>query len=152
MENEDYRDVLTALVARRARFLVVGAHALAAHGYPRGTVDIDIWIDPTPENAAQVWRALADFGAPLDTLAVSVDDLTRPDVVAQFGLPPSRVDILTGVSGLTFAAAWANRLEATVEGVRVPIVGLRDLIANKRAAGRLKDLADIEGLDARSQW
>jgi hypothetical protein len=85
--NEDYRDILSALVAHEARFLIVGAHALAVHGYPRATVDIDIWIDATPENAHRVWRALAEFGAPLGDLGVHEKDLTRPNVVAQFGLP-----------------------------------------------------------------
>lgn len=144
--NEDYRDILTALVAEHARFLVVGAHALAVHGYPRATVDIDIWIDPTADNAARTWRALAAFGAPLADLGVTDADLTRPDVVAQFGLPPSRIDILTGVSGLTFSDAWSRRVGAVIEGVEVPVLGLDDLVANKQASGRLKDRADVQGL------
>lgn len=148
--NEDYRDILAALIAEQARFLVVGAHALAVHGYPRATVDIDIWIEPTPENADRVWRALAVFGAPLQDLDVTKNDLTRADVVAQFGLPPNRIDILTGVSGLTFDGAWINRLEAPIEGVRVPVIGLNDLVANKQASGRDKDRADVKGLHGRS--
>ena len=147
--NEDYRDVLAALVAGRARFLIVGAHALAVHGYPRATVDIDIWIDPSPENASRVWSALAAFGAPLDTLKISVEDLTRPDVVAQFGLPPNRIDVLTGVSGLTFEEAWGARIEDVVEGVLVPVLGLEELLKNKRATGRDKDRADVRGLDGK---
>jgi hypothetical protein len=148
--NEDYRDILTALIDAHARFLVVGAHALAVHGYPRGTVDIDIWIDPSPANAGRVWSALAAFGAPLETLGVDVLDLTRPDVVAQFGLPPNRIDILTGVSGVSFDEAWATHVEAAVEGVRVPVIGLQALVWNKRAAGRDKDRADVKGLEGRS--
>lgn len=148
--NEDYRDILTALVANRARFLVVGAHALAVHGYPRATVDIDIWVEPTPENAERVWRALASFGAPLDDLGVHVQDLTRLDVVAQFGLPPNRIDILTGVSGLTFDQAWPNRVEEPIEGVRVGVLGREDLLKNKQASDRDKDRADVKGLEGRS--
>lgn len=148
--NEDYRDILSALIAQGARFLVVGAHALAAHGYPRATVDLDLWIDSSPENARRVWRALAVFGAPLEDLDVHESDLTRINVVAQFGLPPNRIDILTGVSGLTFAEAWPNRVEATLEGVPVPVLGLDDLIANKRASGRDRDRADVKGLEGRS--
>lgn len=148
--NKDYHDILSALVAQNARFLVVGAHALAAHGYPRATVDLDLWIEPTPENARRVWRALAEFGAPLGDLLVSESDLVRPDVVAQFGLAPNRIDILTGVSGLTFEQAWPNRVENTLEGVQVPVIGLRDLVENKRAAGRDRDRADIQGLEGRS--
>lgn len=148
--NEDYRDILAALLGQDVRFLVVGAHALAAHGYLRATADIDIWIDATPENARRVWRALAEFGAPLDDLGIREEDLTRPDVVAQFGLPPNRIDILTGVSGLTFDGAWANRLEEELEGVRVPVLGRTDLIENKRASGREKDRVDVKGLEGKS--
>ena len=148
--NEDYRDILAALVAQQARFLVVGAHALAVHGYPRATVDLDIWIDPAPDNARRVWRALAEFGAPLGDLGIREEDLTRPDVVAQFGLPPNRIDILTGVSGLTFERAWSNRVDDVLEGVRVPVLGLNDLIENKRASGRDKDRGDVKGLEGKN--
>ena len=148
--NEDYRDILAALVAQDAQFLVVGAHALAVHGYPRATVDIDIWIRSSPENAQRVWRALAAFGAPLDDLDVTARDLTRANMVAQFGLPPNRIDILTGISGLTFDAAWPNRVEGEIEGVIVPVLGLDDLVTNKHASGRDKDRADVKGLQGRS--
>lgn len=148
--NEDYHDILAALVAEGARFLVVGAHALAVHGYPRATVDIDVWIEPTRENAERVWRALAAFGAPLDDLEIRQDDLSRADVVAQFGLPPNRIDILTGVSGLVFTEAWPNRVEEEVEGVCVPVLGLKDLLANKLASNREKDRADVKGLHGTS--
>jgi len=148
--NEDYHDILEAFVTHDVRFLIVGAHALAAHGYPRATVDIDIWVDATVENADRVWKALADFGAPLDDLDVRKEDLIRKDVVAQFGLPPNRIDILTGVSGLDFASAWVKRTEAVLEGVRVPVLSRDDLIENKRASGRDKDRADVKGLEGRS--
>lgn len=148
--NNDYHDILAALVAQNARFMIVGAHALAAHGYPRATVDLDIWIAPTADNARRVWQALAEFGATLGALDVSEDDLVREDVVAQFGLAPNRIDILTGVSGLAFDEAWPNRVEETVEGVRVPVIGLKDLVANKRAAGRERDRADVKGLEGQS--
>ena len=148
--NEDYRDFLAALVAEEVRFLVVGAHALAVHGYPRATVDIDIWVESNPENAERVWRALAAFGAPVDDLDIDRQDFTRPDVVAQFGLPPNRIDVLTGVSGLTFEEAWRRRVEAPVEGVTVPVLGVEDLVTNKLASGRDKDRADVRGLEGRS--
>lgn len=148
--NEDYRDILAALVQHDARFLVVGAHALAVHGYPRATVDIDILIESTPDNARRVWNALAAFGAPLEDLDVSESDLCRPNVVAQFGLPPNRIDILTGISGVSFVNAWQNRVEARVEGVQVPVLGMSDLIANKKASGRDKDRADVKGLQGLS--
>lgn len=148
--NDDYRDILTALMDENVRFLVVGAHALAVHGYPRATVDLDIWIDRDPENARGVWRALANFGAPLDDLDVNESDLARPNVVVQFGLPPNRIDILTGISGVAFQDAWSRRTEGTLEGVRVPVLGLDDLRTNKRASGRVKDRADLKGLEGRN--
>lgn len=148
--NDDFHDILAELVARQARFLIVGAHALAVHGVPRATVDIDIWIDPHPDNVRRVWMALAEFGAPLDDLHIQESDLTRPDCVAQLGLPPNRIDILTGVTGLTFDDAWTERTEAEVEGVRAPILGFDALIRNKRASGRHKDLGDVEALLGRA--
>lgn len=143
---EDFRDLVAELVNTKARFLIVGAHALALHGVPRATVDLDVWVDPSPENAKRVWAALAAFGAPLDTLEIHEADFTRPDIVAQFGLPPYRIDILTGVSGISFADAWEGRVEDLFEDVRVPFLGREALIRNKRASGRTKDLADLEAL------
>jgi hypothetical protein len=142
----DFRDILTELVSVEARFLVVGAHALSAHGVPRATVDLDIWVATDAENATRVYRALAQFGAPLESLGVAVTDFTEPDMVTQFGMPPFRVDILTSVSGVSFDAAWPDRIVAEIEGVRVPILGLEAFIQNKRASGRKKDLADLESL------
>jgi hypothetical protein len=143
---QDFHDVLAALLAADARFIVVGAHALAAHGIPRATVDIDVWVDPDPENAQRVWKALTAFGAPLENLGVTAADFSRPEIVAEFGLPPYRIDILTGVSGLTFDEGWEDRIEDVVEGVRVPILGRDSFVHNKRASGRMKDLADLEAL------
>jgi hypothetical protein len=143
---EDFRDALTALIAQRVRFLVVGAHALAAHGVPRATVDLDVWVDPVPDNAHRVWRALSEFGAPLASLGIAEADFHRPEIVVQLGLPPYRIDVLTSVSGLTFDLAWADRIEAVVEDVRSPVLGLDSFVRNKRASGRKKDLADLEAL------
>ncbi len=143
---EDFRDLLVELLRADARFLIVGAHALGVHGVPRATVDLDVWIDPAPENARRIWVALAAFGAPLETLQVREADFTRPEMVVQFGLPPYRIDILTGVSGVSFEEAWNERIEDQYEGVRVPFIGRAALIRNKRASGRMKDLADLESL------
>lgn len=145
--NDDYRDFIAALLTSRARFLIVGAHALAAHGVPRATVDLDVWIDATAENATCVWQALSAFGAPLEALHISEADFLKPDVVAQFGLPPNRIDVMTGISGLEFGDAWATRLESEFAGLRAPFLGREALIRNKRASGRTKDLADIEALE-----
>ncbi|MHB0968150.1 MAG: nucleotidyltransferase [Thermoanaerobaculia bacterium] len=144
--NRDYLEMLDALSAAGAEFLVVGAHALAVHGRPRATGDLDIWVRPTPENAARVWRALVAFGAPLDELTQS--DLTTPGVVYQIGRAPDRVDLLTSISGVVFDEAWPARTEAVVDGRTIPVLGRVHLIATKRAVGRLRDLADIEDLES----
>lgn len=144
--NDDFIDLLRALLETDARFLVVGAHALAVHGVPRATGDLDVWIDATPDNAELVWKALVGFGAPVDGLAVTVADLHAPDVVVQIGLRPRRIDLLTSVTGVTFEEAWAERTHHEVAGLPVPFMGRRTLVANKRATARLKDLADLEAL------
>jgi hypothetical protein len=145
--TEDWFDLLAAFTAADVRYLVVGAHALAVHGVPRGTQDLDVWVEPVPDNAERAWRALAAFGAPLDSLGVSLDDLHRHDTVVQLGLPPERIDILTTITGVPdFATAWADRVEHVVRGLPVPFLGRATLLRNKRATGRRKDLADIEAL------
>ena len=145
--NDDWIAMLNALVDADARFLVVGAHALAVHGVPRGTQDLDVLIDPTTDNSDRVWRALVLFGAPMTSLGISKSDFVNPDMVIQFGLPPNRIDFLTSISGVaTFDVAWAGRVEHVVRGRTIPFIGRAELIANKRAAGRRKDLADVEAL------
>ena len=143
---DDFRDFLAELLKAGARFLVVGAHALSVHGVPRATVDLDVWIDATPDNARRVWAALVAFGAPVNTLQLRESDFTRPDMVAQLGLPPYRIDVLTGVSGVSFDEAWIERVEDDFAGIRVPFIGRSAFIRTKRATGRLKDLADLESL------
>lgn len=140
--NRDFAEMLSALSEAGAEFLVVGAHALAAHGVPRATGDLDIWVNSTSENAARVIAALKAFGAPLADL--TVDDLTTPDTVFQIGVVPSRVDILSGISGVRFADAWPRRLVLVIEGIQVPVLGRADFVANKRASGRPQDLLDVE--------
>jgi hypothetical protein len=145
--TDDWFDLLAELLDAGARFLVVGAHAMAVHGIPRGTQALDVWIESTQENAERVWRALAAFGAPPDALGLSRDDLQRADSVIQLGLPPNRIDLLTSISGVPdFAAAWRDRSEHDVRGRRIPFLGREALVRNKRAAGRRKDLANIEAL------
>jgi hypothetical protein len=143
--NRDFAEILSELSAAGADFLVVGAHALAVHGVPRATGDLDIWVRPTVDNADLVMNALRRFGAPLFDL--TRDDLTRPDTVFQIGLPPMRVDILSGISGVDFADAWDRRIVVTIEGQDVPVLSREDFVANKRAAGRAKDLLDLSLLE-----
>lgn len=139
--NRDFVEMLSALSAERARFLVVGAHALAAHGTPRATGDLDLFIDRSPENVARVLAALRSFGAPL--LDLTAADLEAADTVFQIGVVPCRIDILTGISGVTFAEAWNGQVTLSIEGVSVPVIGRDEFIRNKRSSGRPKDLADL---------
>jgi hypothetical protein len=139
--------LLAILLETGARFLVIGAHAMAVHGVPRATQDLDLWIDTDPTNAARVWRSLLVFGAPLGDMAVTLEDLSAPDIVVQIGLPPNRVDILTSVSGVEqFDEAWADRVEHYLGGRLIPFIGRTTLIRTKRASGRRKDQADLEAL------
>ena len=144
--NKDFRDILALLQSEGAAFLIVGAHALAVHGYLRATGDLDLWVRPDPENAQRVWRALLRFGAPVDALNLSQADLEKPGVVFQIGLPPRRIDLLTEISGIEFAEAWTTRVMQVVDGLEVPFLGREALVRNKRASGRDKDLADLRVL------
>ena len=144
--NEDFRDFLAALLVADARFLVVGAHAMAVHGVPRATGDIDVWIAPADDNAGRVWAALLRFGAPVATLGISRADFSRRDQVVQIGVPPRRIDVLTTISGVEFDDAWPQRVLHAVGTLQVPFIGRDALVRNKRASGRAKDRADLEAL------
>ncbi len=143
--NRDFAEMLNALSAEGAEVLVVGAYAVAGHGLPRATGDIDLWVRPTPENAARVWRALERFGAPRSRLTPA--SFTEPDIVYQIGLPPNRIDILTTIDGVAFADAWADRVMSTVDGVTFQMISKYHLLTNKRATGRPQDLADVARLE-----
>jgi hypothetical protein len=144
--NDDFRDLLAALLEAGARFLVVGAHAMAAHGVPRATGDLDVWIAADPANAERVWTALLRFGAPVAAMGVHREDLTRADTVVQIGLPPRRIDLLTSITGVGFDEAWSGHVTHPVSGLAIPFLGRAELVRNKRATGRAKDLADLEAL------
>jgi len=146
MLNEDYKDMLLALSEEEVRFLLVGAYALAAHGYPRATMDIDIWVMPSPQNADSLLRALRRFGAPLHNL--TKEDLQKDGTVFQIGVAPRRIDIITAVSGLQFEETYGRSMPVKIEGIEVHIPSIDDLIRNKRASGRTKDLADAEALES----
>ena len=145
MLNEDYKDMLHALSDEKVKFLLVGAYALAAHGYPRATMDIDIWVMPSSENADAVLRALRRFGAPLHNL--TKEDLQKDGTIFQIGVAPRRIDIITAASGLQFEETYGRSLSINIEGLEVHIPSIDDLIRNKMASGRTKDLADAEALE-----
>ena len=146
MLNKDYRDMLQALADEKAEFLLIGAYALAAHGYPRATMDIDIWVMASPKNAESVLRTLARFGVPLENL--TQQDLETEGTVFQIGVAPRRIDILTAASGLRFEEAFKNAIAVDIDGIQVYIPSKDDLIRNKKATGRTRDLADIEALES----
>jgi hypothetical protein len=142
--NQDFVDLLRAFSGADVRFLVVGAYALAHHGRPRATGDLDIWVEATPANANRVMRALESFGAPMQE--VDEHDFMQPGTVFQMGVAPVRIDILTDLTGLRFADAWTTRVRGAFGDLDVDFIGRDAFIANKRAIGRAKDLSDIEGL------
>ncbi len=145
MLNEDYKEMLQALADERVKFLLVGAYAMAAHGYPRVTMDIDLWVMPSTDNADAVLRALNRFGAASQNL--TRQDLIADDMIFQIGTAPRRIDIITSASGLQFEETFRRSISVEIEGIEVHIPCLDDLICNKRATGRTKDLADAEALE-----
>lgn len=145
MLNPEFHEILSEFCAGEVRFLLVGAYALAVHGLPRATGDIDLWISRDRENAERVWQALVRFGAPMGEISPS--DFEEPELIFQIGVAPRRVDVITDVDGLDFTEAWDRRTSATVEGLTIPVVSSEDLLRNKRASGRPKDLGDIAYLE-----
>lgn len=143
--NPDFSDLFAALNGAGARYLLVGGYALAFHGHPRFTKDLDVWVEAESENALRVHAALREFGAPLHDL--SPEDLTRAGLVFQIGVPPNRIDILTSIDGVGFGDAWSERAMTRYGESAVPVLGRRQLIANKRATGRAQDLLDAEVLE-----
>jgi hypothetical protein len=145
--NDDFVDMLSCLVAAGVEFVIVGAHALAAHGIARATGDIDIFVRPSVANAGRVVAALRTFGAPLEAHGVTEADFCTPGTVYQIGLPPRRIDLLTEISGVSFEEAWASRRESVIASFAIAILGLESLRKNKAAAARDKDLADLRALE-----
>jgi hypothetical protein len=147
--NRDFRDLLAAFNAQGVEYLVVGAHALAAHGHVRATKDLDVWVRPNSENARRVLNALQAFGAPL--LDLTEADLATPGLIFQIGVPPVRIDVLTEIDGVEFAEAWPDRMVTKFADQPVAVLSKEHLIQNKRAAGRTQDLADIEKLERKEK-
>jgi len=147
--NRDFKEMLAELSAAGVEYLLVWAHALAAHGHVRATKDLDIWIRASAENAPRVLRALRQFGAP--TVELDEGDLGAPGFVFQVGVSLVRIDLLTEIDGVTFEEAWARRRVRAAGGLEVPVLSVEDLLRNKRATGRLQDMADAEALERLSR-
>ena len=145
MLNLDFKEMLSCLKDEEVDFIIVGAYALAAHGFPRATGDIDIWIRNSFENAQKIMRALMKFGAPISHL--SEEDFTAPDIIVQLGVEPCRIDLLTGIDGVEFDEAWQNKVSITIDNLEIDILSKEDLLRNKLATGRDKDQGDIVWLE-----
>jgi hypothetical protein len=144
--HEDFRDLLVLFADVGVEFVIVGAYALALHGAPRASGDIDLFVRATPGNAERVFAALARFGAPLEAAGIGVSDFASPGVVYQIGLPPRRIDVLTEISGVTFDEVWESRMTTELEGRSVSFIGRTALVKNKQATGRPQDVADVARL------
>lgn len=140
----DFSEFLRLLDVHDVDYLLVGGYAVAYHGYPRGTQDLDVWIDRRPQVAERIITALREFG--FDDPALDASLFLDPDRLIRLGHPPMRLEILTSVTGLEFADSYRSALHTVIEGVPVVVISLADLRKNKRAAGRAKDLADLEEL------
>jgi hypothetical protein len=142
--QRDFRDVLASFNAHKVDYIIVGAYALAFHGAPRYTGDIDIYIKPDPENAQRIMAALDEFG--FGSVELSAADFERPDKIIQLGVPPVRVDMVTSITGVSWNDAFSGRVEGKYGDIPVHYIGREHFILNKRALGRKKDLADLEAL------
>ena len=147
--NPDFRDLFAALNDASAEFLIVGGYALAVHGAPRFTKDLDIWIKANPENAQRVWQALDQFGAPFGDL--TIQDLSTPGIVFQMGLPPNRIDIITAIDGVEFQFAWERKVPSAYGDQPVMVIGIEELIRNKETTGRPQDALDAQTLRLANQ-
>lgn len=143
--SPDFLDLLRALSDAEVKFLIVGAYAVGVHGHPRATKDIDVWVEASAENAPRVMAALREFGAPL--MGLTESDLLVPGIGLQIGVEPGRIDVLTAISGVLFEDAWRSKISAEFEGVYVQVIGLAQLLQNKRASARPQDLADVDALE-----
>lgn len=144
MLSKDFKEFVALLNAHGVEYLVVGGYAMALHGRPRNTGDLDVWINRSPENADKLMQALNDFG--FGGLGLSADDFVAPEQVVQLGYPPFRIDLMTDIDGVQFAAAWPQHKTFVHEGQPLHFIGIEDLKANKRASARPRDLDDLEQL------
>lgn len=145
MFNQDFKEFIASLNANKVRYLVVGGYALALHGHPRYTKDLDLWVERSKNNARAILRALSDFG--MESLNLKVEDFLIPDQVIQIGYPPNRIDILLSASGVEFGDCYGLRVETMLGGEKVNFIDLESFKKNKKASGRLQDLADLEQLE-----
>jgi hypothetical protein len=140
----DFKEFLSLLNAHRVEYLLIGGYAVSYHGYPRATVDIDIWVAVNPENAERILAALEEFG--FQSPALTQDLFLQENRIVRLGVPPLRIEVATGISGVNFAECYAERVIATIDGIPIDLISLRHLKLNKKASGRAKDINDLENL------
>ena len=145
MLTQDFKEFIKSLNDNKVRYLVVGGYAVAYHGYPRYTKDIDIWIDIDPDNASRIVKALEQFG--FASIGLTPEDFLETETIIQLGYPPNRIDLITSLSGVDFKDCYANRESVEMEGVVVDFIDLENLRRNKKSSGRAQDLADLENLE-----
>jgi predicted nucleotidyltransferase len=147
--GKDFREFIELLNTEGAKYVVVGGYAVGYHGFSRFTDDIDLFVEASPQNSQRILSAMRQFGAPTAHLRES--DLTTPGMVIQFGRVPNRIDILTSLEGVRFDNVWKRRIEARLDKLRVPFIGLGHLLRNKRAVGRPEDLTDVARIQRRNR-
>lgn len=147
--HQDYEELFQYLNAEGVKYLVVGAYAVIFHTEPRWTKDIDIWVEPSVQNAKRVWSALKKFGAPVTSAKLTPKDLTNPVMVYQIGMPPVRIDIMMGIAGISFSEAWEHKQKSPFGKETINIIGLKDLIKAKSSSSRRKDKDDLSKLSKR---
>lgn len=144
MLNRDFREFIELLNSNKVRYLVLGGYAVAFHGHPRYTKDLDVWLELSEENAVNVLKALKDFG--FGGMDLTKEDFLHKGQVIQLGYPPNRIDLINSPDGVDFAECYASKIEIEIEGLKISVIDLKNLKKNKRASGRLQDLADLEKL------
>ena len=144
MLSQDFREFVELLIKNEAEYLVVGGYAVGLHGHPRYTGDLDIWLNPTKENAEKILKCLTEFG--FGSAGLTLEDFIKEGNIVQLGYPPLRIDLLTQIDGVTFEESYGNKTQVEIDGLMINFIGYNDLIKNKKASGRLRDLDDIDNL------
>jgi len=144
MFSQDFREFIELLIKNKVEYLIVGGYAVGIHGHPRYTGDLDIWLNPTPNNAELILKSVNEFG--FSSYRLSREDFTKPGNIIQLGYPPLRIDLLTEIDGVTFEKCYKNRKEVVIENLVVYFIGYKDLLKNKKESGRPRDIDDIDNL------
>ncbi|MBW8012197.1 MAG: hypothetical protein FVQ83_13335 [Chloroflexi bacterium] len=145
MLNQEFKEFIQSLKDNKVRYIIVGGYAVALHGYPRYTKDLELWIESTPENAAKIIKALEQFG--FGSLGIKAEDFLELDTIIQLGYPPSRVDLITSLPGVDFESCYTTRVEVEIDDLIVNFIDLENLKKNKHSSGRAQDIADLENLE-----